>query len=60
MKAYDTVRWDLLLAVIRVIGFPEQVVQWISKCISSTRFSISINGELNAFQVAEVSDDVIQ
>ncbi|XP_022894121.1 uncharacterized protein LOC111408611 [Olea europaea var. sylvestris] len=49
MKAYDSVRWDLLLAVLRVLGFPEGVVEWITECITSTQFSISINGELHSF-----------
>jgi hypothetical protein len=48
-KAYDTVRWDLFIATLRTLGFPGIMLQWIRECISTTRFSISINGELNGF-----------
>lgn len=49
MKAYDTVRWDFLLAVLKVVGFPPRMIQWIGECISTSRFSININGELCGF-----------
>ena len=49
MKAYDSVRWDFLVAILQILGFPEQMIAWISECISTPRFSISINGELNGF-----------
>ncbi|XP_022876956.1 uncharacterized protein LOC111395190 [Olea europaea var. sylvestris] len=49
MKAYDSIHWDFLFAVFRVIGFPERVVRWIIECVTTTRSSISINGELHGF-----------
>lgn len=49
MKTYDTVRWDFVGVVLNILGFPERVVQWIRECISTPRFYISINGELNGF-----------
>ncbi|XP_022883555.1 uncharacterized protein LOC111400373 [Olea europaea var. sylvestris] len=49
MKAYDSVRWDFLFAVLMVLGFPERVVRWITECVTTTRFSISINGQLHGF-----------
>jgi hypothetical protein len=49
MKAYDSVRWDFLLAILQIVGFPSHMVNWIGECISTTRFSISINGELYSF-----------
>lgn len=49
MKAYDTVRWDFLFAVLRTLGFPARVVHWIEECVSTAKFSISINGELNGY-----------
>ncbi|KAI3474506.1 hypothetical protein Pfo_029416 [Paulownia fortunei] len=48
-KAYDSVQWDFLLAVLRCMNFPLQMVKWIETYITSPRFSISINGELNGY-----------
>lgn len=44
MKAFDTVRWDFLLTVLRIVGFPETIVRWIEECITTPKFSISLNG----------------
>lgn len=49
MKAYDTVRWDFIRGVLKASGFPEAFVQWIMECVTTTSFSISINGELKGF-----------
>jgi len=51
MKAYDFVRRDFLLAILRMVGFPSRVVNLIGECISTTRFSVSINRELHGFFV---------
>ena len=32
MKAYNSVRWDFLLAILRTIGFPSHMVNWIGEC----------------------------
>jgi len=53
MKAYDTVKWEFLIAVLRTVGFPEIVIQWITECISTVKFSININGELCGFFAGE-------
>lgn len=47
MKAFDRVRWDFILGILRASGFPNAFTQWIMECISTTSFSIS--GELNGF-----------
>ena len=49
MKAYNSVRWNFLLAILQMIGFPSRMVNWIGECISTTKFSVSINGELQGF-----------
>ena len=49
MKAYDSVRWDFLLVILRTVGFPSRMVNWIGECISTTRFLVSIKGELHGF-----------
>jgi mannosylglycoprotein endo-beta-mannosidase len=49
MKAYDMVRWDFIFEGLHLMGFPDKVVHWIKECVTTSRFSISINGELNGF-----------
>ena len=49
MKAFDTVRWDFLLTIMHARGFPSKFISWIAECISTSRFSVSINGELVGF-----------
>ncbi|KAL0414432.1 UNVERIFIED_CONTAM: hypothetical protein Sradi_1644900 [Sesamum radiatum] len=41
--------WDFILAMLRLFGFPARFIAWIEECISSTFFSVSINGELHGF-----------
>ncbi|GMQ06217.1 hypothetical protein CsSME_00050882 [Camellia sinensis var. sinensis] len=42
-KAYDRVRWDFLLMVIRRFGFSERWVKLIEQCISTVSFSVLVN-----------------
>lgn len=53
MKAYDRVQWEFLIAVLRTVGFPEIVIQLITECISTVKFSININGERCGFFAGE-------
>ncbi|XP_071694395.1 uncharacterized protein [Rutidosis leptorrhynchoides] len=46
-KAYDTVDWEFLKEVLQGFGFHKIMIKWIMKCVSTTSFSISINGELH-------------
>ena len=43
-KAYDQVNWDFLLYLLRRCRFGQKWCFWIPFCISSTSFSILING----------------
>ncbi|KAL2223560.1 UNVERIFIED_CONTAM: hypothetical protein Sindi_3084800, partial [Sesamum indicum] len=37
-KAYDTVEWDFLLAVLQLFGFPQTFTRWIEECVTTTGF----------------------
>ncbi|GKB71597.1 RNA-directed DNA polymerase, eukaryota, reverse transcriptase zinc-binding domain protein [Tanacetum coccineum] len=41
-KAYDTVNWKFLEAVLKEFGFHEKMVDWVVKCITTTPFSICV------------------
>lgn len=48
-KAFDTVNWDFVLKLLEAQGYPTIFITWIRECITSPRFSISINGDLAGF-----------
>ncbi|XP_071708111.1 uncharacterized protein [Rutidosis leptorrhynchoides] len=60
-KAYDTVDWGFLECALRCFGYPDTMVKWIMTCISSTSFSIAVNGDLHGyFKVMEVLSLLLQ
>ena len=48
-KTYDHVNWSFLLYLLKRCGFGERWREWIEWCISSVRFSISVNGTREGF-----------
>nr|GFB27352.1 hypothetical protein [Tanacetum cinerariifolium] len=48
-KAYDSVEWCFLRDCLNSFGFHSTMVKWIMECISSTSFSINVNGDLRGF-----------
>ena len=48
-KAYDSINWDFMKEVFIGLGFPSLFVGWIMQCVSTTSYSISINGSLHGF-----------
>ncbi|GKC95092.1 putative RNA-directed DNA polymerase, eukaryota, reverse transcriptase zinc-binding domain protein [Tanacetum coccineum] len=48
-KAYDTVDWSFLKEVLIGFGFHNRLVGWIMECVTTTSFSISINGSLHGY-----------
>ncbi|GKD75980.1 putative reverse transcriptase domain, reverse transcriptase zinc-binding domain protein [Tanacetum coccineum] len=48
-KAYDTVDWKFLHDVLVGFGFHPRMIGWIMKCVTSTSFSLSINGYLHGY-----------
>ncbi|KAL2225363.1 UNVERIFIED_CONTAM: putative mitochondrial protein [Sesamum indicum] len=48
-KAYDTVEWDFLVAVLQFFNFPTTFIRWIEECITTATFSIGLNGKPHGF-----------
>ncbi|GJY29498.1 RNA-directed DNA polymerase, eukaryota, reverse transcriptase zinc-binding domain protein [Tanacetum coccineum] len=44
-KAYDTVNWQFLESILNRFGLHYKMVQWIMRCVSTSSFSICINGQ---------------
>jgi hypothetical protein len=43
-KAFEKMEWDSILAIMQKLGFHSSRLNWIKLCISSSSFSIQING----------------
>lgn len=43
-KAYDRVEWDFVLKILEMFGFSPVWIKWVQQCISTSSFSIFING----------------
>ncbi|KAL2235467.1 UNVERIFIED_CONTAM: hypothetical protein Sindi_1278900 [Sesamum indicum] len=48
-KAYDTVEWDFLVAVLQFFNLPTTFIRWIEECIMTASFSIGLNGKPQGF-----------
>ncbi|KAL0288047.1 UNVERIFIED_CONTAM: Retrovirus-related Pol polyprotein from type-2 retrotransposable element R2DM [Sesamum radiatum] len=48
-KAYDTVEWDFLRAVLTMFGFPERFIMWIVECVTTPSFFVCLNGAPHGF-----------
>jgi hypothetical protein len=46
MKAYDSINWEFILHCLHCFGLPLRFIGWIKECITSPRFSLSLNGTL--------------
>ncbi|KAK3189547.1 hypothetical protein Dsin_029108 [Dipteronia sinensis] len=49
IKAFDMVDWGFLLETLVAVHFPPKVIMWIKACLTTPKFSISINGDLAGF-----------
>lgn len=43
-KAFDSVSWDFLLSALKLFNFPPKFLYWIKACITTTSFSVKVNG----------------
>lgn len=48
-KAFDSVQWPFLINTLTALGFPEKFIHWISLCVTTSSFSVQVNGELVGF-----------
>ena len=48
-KAFDSLSWDFLFAVLERMNFPSSIIEWIRKCITGCMVSIKLNGALEGF-----------
>lgn len=48
-KAFDSVRWDFILAALRSLRIPDKFISWINQCLSTASFTLAINGNASGF-----------
>ena len=48
-KAFDSVNWDFILAVLEHMNFPQPFIKWIKACICHPWFSVKVNGASKGF-----------
>lgn len=52
-KAYDNVEWSFIKMVLGHFGFPENIINLIMSCVSTTSTSLLFNGsKLESFQLS--------
>ncbi|XP_020243220.1 uncharacterized protein LOC109821446 [Asparagus officinalis] len=48
-KAFDTISWGFISDLLLGLGFPDSMIKWVMACITSPRYSISLNGSLHGY-----------
>ena len=48
-KAYDQINWNCILKVMQKMGFGTKWIRLIKRCITTSSFSVLINGSLEGF-----------
>ncbi|GJY80416.1 RNA-directed DNA polymerase, eukaryota, reverse transcriptase zinc-binding domain protein [Tanacetum coccineum] len=49
INAYDTVSWKFLEKILEGFGFLRKFIRWVMTCVSTTVFSICVNGESHGY-----------
>lgn len=44
-KVFDTLNWDFILFTLEALAFPPPFINLIKQCLTTTQFSVAINGE---------------
>lgn len=45
-KAFDSLDWGFIFKIFQALEFPESFITLIRQCVTTTRFSVAINGEM--------------
>ncbi|KAE8721578.1 Disease resistance family protein / LRR family protein [Hibiscus syriacus] len=45
-KAFDSINWDFIYAVLKALDLPSKFIDWIVSCFTDARYSIALNGSL--------------
>ncbi|KAG7551508.1 Reverse transcriptase domain [Arabidopsis thaliana x Arabidopsis arenosa] len=48
-KAFDSINWSFILSALKALGLPEMFIGWISECITTPTFSVSLNGNSSGY-----------
>ncbi|XP_033136094.1 uncharacterized protein LOC103837732 isoform X1 [Brassica rapa] len=48
-KAFDSVKWDFILSCLESLNLPTIFLNWVKECLSTTAFSVGINGSLHGY-----------
>ncbi|KAL1198665.1 putative ribonuclease H protein [Cardamine amara subsp. amara] len=48
-KAFDSVSWGFIIQVLKSANFPPIYINWVKNCITTTSFSVTVNGDLCGF-----------
>lgn len=48
-KAFDSVKWEFIIATLRALHFPALFITWIEQCITTPQFSVSVNGQTSGY-----------
>lgn len=48
-KAFNSLSWDMILAVLKKAKISRTVIKWMNACVCSTRFSFKLNGVIHGY-----------